>query len=119
MRLDEAGDEEIVGGDDLRRPQRLAGRAQFVAGGQDRDAGTAAHGRGRAVRRGRPARRRAGSMRRPAGQQRLALAKVDADVRDVVARLAAATSSDDELALASRVLLERDAVGAARASARR
>ncbi len=41
--LDDPGDGEIVGGDDLRGAERSAGRDQFVAGGEDRDPGVAAY----------------------------------------------------------------------------
>ena len=37
--LDKPGDGEIVGSDDLRRPERAAGRDQFVAGRQNRRPG--------------------------------------------------------------------------------
>ena len=52
-RLDNAGDGEIVGGDDLRRSERPAGRDQFVAGRKNRDPGAAADRERRMVRRGR------------------------------------------------------------------
>ena len=37
--IDESGDGEIVGGDDLRRPKRSTWRDQFVAGRQNCDPG--------------------------------------------------------------------------------
>ena len=40
--LDQPGDGEIVGRDDLRRPQFAAGRDQFIAGRQNGDPGAAA-----------------------------------------------------------------------------
>ena len=51
--LDQPGDGEIVGRDDLRRPQFAAGRDQFIAGRQNGDPGAAAdHQVGVVCRRG-------------------------------------------------------------------
>ncbi len=83
-RLDNPGDGEIVGGDDLRRAQRPAGRDQFVAGRQDRHSGAAADGERRVVRRRRQ-RDVAGSEPAARREQGFAGAKVHAGRTQVVA----------------------------------
>jgi len=78
-RLDNPGDGEIVGGDDLRRPRRPAGRDQFVPRRQDRDPRPPADRERRMVRRRRQ-RDIAGGEPAPGRDERFAFAKVHAGV---------------------------------------
>ena len=83
--VDHPGDRVIVGGDDLRRPERAAGRDQFVAGRQDGDPGVPAHGERGMVGGGRKreiARGETASGR----EQGLTGDEVDAGRTDIVAR---------------------------------
>ena len=107
-----AGEREHVGGDDLVRPDRLAGQDQLVAGGEHAhmrprphlQAGMAHGGGERQPRRVEP-------LARP--QQHLALAKVEPRRADEGARLHRGRDRD-RVALRLRVLLDDDRVGAGR-----
>ena len=100
-------------------PSGSPGRDEFVAGRQDGDARAAAHRQRADDWRRRRARRRAGPRRVPADSSSLALGEIDAGDADVVARRGTRPRSTMRVALAPRILLDHDRVGAFRASARR
>ena len=84
-RRDDAGDGEGVGGDDLRRPARLARRDEFVAARQDGDARPAPHRQCRMV--GGGGERDVAGGQPPAGAtEDLAFDEIAAAPTDVISR---------------------------------
>ena len=73
---------QVIGGDDLAGAGRLPRRHQLVAGREDGDARAAAHGE-RAVAHGGGQRDLAGPEAAAGGEQRLALAEIEAAAADV------------------------------------
>ena len=110
--LDDPGYGEIIRCDDLRGAERLAGRDQLVARRQDRDArGTS--DRQRDVIGRRSQRDVAGGQPAAGGKQKLALGEIESGRAQIVADGRGA-GKRDPVALALRLFLNDDGVGAAR-----
>ena len=108
----ERGEGIEVGGDDLVRPCRLAGPDELVAGGEDRDARPAAHRQAR-VAHGGGEREAARIETLPGGKERVAGAEVE-PARAHEAPRRGGVEDGDGVAVASRILLDDDRVGAVR-----
>ena len=111
VRLDNPGDGEIVGCDDLRRPQRPAGRDQFVACCKNGDPCAATDHELCMVRRGRE-RHISGAEATAGRNEGFAFAEIHAGLTQIVAGRRRARKPD-ALLLALDVLLNDDGIGPA------
>ena len=116
---DQGGEGRAVGADDLRRPDRLAGQADLVAGRQDADARPAAHrqpGHGSCAA-ARPMSRAV--ERRPAARPISPGAEVEAAAADMRPRWRRLGRTGTRAAVGLGVLLDDDGIGAGGQAARR